>query len=185
MEPLLEVVCPGSSQAFILSPKLSGICLVSILDIYREKQQTNKQAEMNKTFSQPSSASSAHLSLALKPNRSRKVKLEKDRKNWLSHISEKHHNKAHERSANQLDKHDITKMIILELFCCQVSAARAEGSQVPVPVVEPVFARWRSLSSSLSLFLSFSLSLSMIFQHLKSREGLRNYKEEMPAATQV
>ena len=32
---------------------------------------------MKETFSQPSSASSAHLSLALKPNRSRKVKLEK------------------------------------------------------------------------------------------------------------
>ena len=30
-----------------------------------------------------------------------------------------------------------------------------------MPVVEPVFARWRSLSSSLSLFLSFSLSLSL------------------------
>ena len=61
-----------------------------------------------------------------------------------------------------------------------------------MPVVEPVFARWRSLSLSLSLFLSLSLSLAlayiddiMIFQHLKSREGLRNYKEDMPAATQV
>ena len=140
---------------------------------------------MKEAFSQPSSASSAHLSLALKPNRSRKVKLEKDRKNWLSHISEKHHNKAHERSCNQLDKHDITKMIILELFCCQVSAARAEGSQVPVPVVEPVFARWPYLSLSLSMILSLSLSLYMIFQPLKPREGLRNYKEEMPAATQV
>ena len=56
-----------------------------------------------------------------------------------------------------------------------------------MPVVEPVFARWCSLSLFLCLSLSLylSLSLSMIFQHLKSREGLRNYKEEMPAATQV
>jgi len=60
--------------------------------------------------SQPSSASSAHLSLALKPSRSRKV-----------------------------------------------SAVRGEGGHVAVPVVEPVFAR----------------------------EGLRNYKEEAPAATQA